>query len=113
MNVKYYHNLKAQGLCVKCVKQPAVENRTRCRECAEIENARLRPYNKEKYYWLKEHHICVRCGQEDAEPNKTSCFECGEIEKARSRLREKSLSPDTKEKRRIKKPYTIRRDITV
>lgn len=63
-----YLNLKEKGICVKCGKNKAVENKVRCLECSE--------YIKQEYAWYKSKGICPRCKSENVKKGYAVCWKC-------------------------------------
>lgn len=79
---------KAHGICVKCGKERAFQNRTMCPECLEKENERHRKRvktdeerernrnrEKKRYYDHKAKGLCVNCSRKPS-PGHVYCTEC-------------------------------------
>ena len=47
-NTKRYARRKAEGICVRCGKAKALEGKTRCDACGEIERQRRRKQRRER-----------------------------------------------------------------
>ena len=79
-----YQQLKAAGLCVKCGKLPAAENRTLCEQCREKHNTVSRMYRVRLFYKRQENHECVFCGVKlPPDHFYVICEKCREKNKAR------------------------------
>lgn len=124
-----YHRRKeerlAKGLCVRCGKNPHVEGKTCCQECADKHNKQLRLKYKRRTAGKTpervlrvENSLCYFCGK-PALPGKKTCSKCCEsarknAEKGREALRNKAdyeewkrniyrwTFPEAEAKRRIK-----------
>ena len=68
---RYYYR-KENGICVRCGKNPARPNRTRCEKCAEIETTRV----KEDRAALIKMGICPRCRKNPIVGYERMCEEC-------------------------------------
>lgn len=67
-----YHDRKSKGICTRCGKKPAKENRTMCESCLDKKNSDRR--------WVREMckktGICQRCRKNEVFGNEKMCPEC-------------------------------------
>lgn len=74
MNKQTYDLRKAAGICVRCGKNKAEENRVMCAECLEKERLRMRENRKA----LKNMGFCPRCGENRLFGDEKLCLDCRE-----------------------------------
>ena len=69
---------RAQGLCLKCGKQPPTPGRSQCETCA----AKKRPADLERYHRRTAervaHGLCPKCGKRPPAPELCVCASCAE-----------------------------------
>lgn len=67
-----YDFRKASGICVRCGKNKAAENRVMCAECLEKERLRMQENRKA----LKDMGFCPRCGKNRLFGDENMCLDC-------------------------------------
>jgi len=70
---QYYLARKNSGLCTRCWKYPAIENRTQCNDC--LERGRVQAHLRRAQ--RKQNHLCSQCGKPISD-NKARCHDCNE-----------------------------------
>lgn len=88
MSMKRYYECKAEGICVRCRRNKAVEGKTLCKACAgkvavyyksyyECTKERQNMHSKNNYEKKKAAGLCTDCMRKLPEGNKTvRCPEC-------------------------------------
>lgn len=76
---KRYAKHREAGICVRCGKAPAAENRALCPECLIY----MREYERKRNEKLRAQHVCVRCGAET--DGRSQCDGCREWLRAYNR----------------------------
>lgn len=98
MSQEIYYKRKSKGICVRCGKKPASENRVMCAECAEGQKLEIRETRK----YFREMGLCPRCGKNKLFGSERECLECS--------ARMYTLSVRSREKRNLSNREYYKRD---
>ena len=82
----YFERKREKGLCARCLRVPAREDRIYCEECS----AKRLGDHRRIYYERKEQKLCTQCGKVPAMENRVYCEECRrnrKLKKIRRKMR--------------------------
>ena len=90
---------RAQGLCLKCGKQPPAPGRSQCEPCA----GKKRPADRARHHRRAAERttqgLCPKCGKQPPAPELSVCAPCAEKKRIAGRVRDAGLRAASKPRR--------------
>ena len=90
---------RAQGLCLKCEKQPPAPLRSQCEPCA----GKKRPADRARHHRRAAERttqgLCPKCGKQPPAPELSVCAPCAEKKRIAGRVRDAGLRAASKPRR--------------
>ena len=90
---------RAEGLCLKCGKQPPTPGRTRCEPCAAKKRAPDRARHHRRTAQRTAQGLCPKCGKQPPAPELSVCAPCAEKSRVAGRARNARLRAAGKPRR--------------